>query len=56
MSDTVFIKVDYGLGSLVKYIELVEIGLPDIQGSFVWKNAKVRDLILPHLMNGEVAV
>lgn len=44
MSDTVFTKVDYDLGGLVKYIELGEIGLPDIQRPFVWKNAKVRDL------------
>ncbi len=44
MSDTVFTKVDYDLNSLIKYIELGEIGLPDIQRPFVWKNAKVRDL------------
>ncbi|MEI6149264.1 MAG: DUF262 domain-containing protein [bacterium] len=44
MSETVFTKVDYDLGSLVKYIELGEIGLPNIQRPFVWKNAKVRDL------------
>lgn len=44
MSETVFTKVDYGLGSLVKCIALGEIGLPDIQRPFVWKNAKVRDL------------
>lgn len=44
MSDTVFTKVDYDLGTLVKYIELGEIGLPDIQRPFVWKNRKVRDL------------
>ena len=44
MSVTVFTKVDYDLDSLVKYIELGEIGLPDIQRPFVWKNAKVRDL------------
>lgn len=44
MSETVFTKVDYDLGSLVKYIGLGEIGLPDIQRPFVWKNAKVRDL------------
>ncbi len=44
MSKTVFTKVDYDLGSLVKYIGLGEIGLPDIQRPFVWKNAKVRDL------------
>jgi len=44
MSETVFKKVDYDLGALVKYVELGEIGLPDIQRPFVWKNAKVRDL------------
>jgi len=44
MSETIFKKVDYDLGSLTKYIELGEIGLPDIQRPFVWKNAKVRDL------------
>lgn len=44
MSATVFTKVDYDLDSLVKYIGLGEIGLPDIQRPFVWKNAKVRDL------------
>jgi hypothetical protein len=44
MSETVFTKVDYDLGTLVKYIALGEIGLPDIQRPFVWKNAKVRDL------------
>ncbi len=44
MSGTVFTKVDYNLGSLVKDIELGNIGLPDIQRPFVWKNAKVRDL------------
>ncbi len=44
MSDTVFKQVNYDLNSLIKYIELGEIGLPDIQRPFVWKNAKVRDL------------
>ena len=44
MSDTVFTKVDYDLGTLIKYIGLGEIGLPDIQRPFVWNNAKVRDL------------
>ena len=44
MSETVFTKVDYDLGSLVKYIALGEIGLPDIQRPFVWKDSKVRDL------------
>jgi uncharacterized protein with ParB-like and HNH nuclease domain len=44
MSETVFTKVDYDLGTLVKYIDLGEIGLPDIQRQFVWMNTKVRDL------------
>ena len=44
MSDTVFKQVNYQLGDLVGYVELGEIGLPDIQRPFVWKNAKVRDL------------
>jgi hypothetical protein len=44
MSETVFTKVDYDLDGLVKFIGLGEIGLPDIQRPFVWKNAKVRDL------------
>lgn len=44
MSETVFTKVDYNLGSLVEFIALGQIGLPDIQRPFVWKNAKVRDL------------
>ncbi len=44
MSETVFTKVDYDLGGLAKFIALGEIGLPNIQRPFVWKNAKVRDL------------
>jgi hypothetical protein len=44
MGDTVFNKVDYTLGSLLSQIELGQLGLPDIQRPFVWKNAKVRDL------------
>jgi hypothetical protein len=44
MSETVFKEVRYDLDSLIKFIELGEIGLPDIQRPFVWKNAKVRDL------------
>ena len=44
MSETVFAKVDYTLGTLMDAIELGTIGLPDIQRPFVWKNAKVRNL------------
>jgi uncharacterized protein with ParB-like and HNH nuclease domain len=35
MSETVFKQVNYDLNALVKYIELGEIGLPDIQRPFV---------------------
>ena len=34
MSETVFTKVDYDLGSLVKYIGLGEIGLPGYSEAF----------------------
>ncbi len=44
MSKTVFNKVDYDLDTLVNNVALGEIGLPDIQRPFVWKNAKARDL------------
>ena len=44
MSETVFKQVNYTLGDLVSYVELGEVGLPDIQRPFIWKNAKVRDL------------
>ena len=44
MSETVFTKVDYTLGTLMDSIELGNLGLPDIQRPFVWKNAKIRNL------------
>lgn len=44
MSNTLFTKVDYALGSLIDAIGNGQIGLPDIQRPFVWKNVKVRDL------------
>ncbi|TAK21751.1 MAG: DUF262 domain-containing protein [Chloroflexota bacterium] len=46
MSDvkTCFKRVDYDLGGLLHYIDIGDIGLPDIQRPFVWSNAKVRDL------------
>ncbi|MCS6926058.1 MAG: DUF262 domain-containing protein [Candidatus Binatia bacterium] len=42
---TCFKKVDYDLAGLLHYIEIGDIGLPDIQRPFVWSNAKVRDLL-----------
>lgn len=41
---TCFKKVDYDLAGLLHYLEIGDIGLPDIQRPFVWSNAKVRDL------------
>ena len=44
MSETQFKEVRYDLGGLIKNIQIGDIGLPDLQRPFVWKNAKVRDL------------
>jgi hypothetical protein len=42
---TCFKRVDYDLDALLHYIDIGDIGLPDIQRPFVWSNAKVRDLL-----------
>lgn len=44
MSEPLFKQVSFTLNSLVEFIALGQIGLPDIQRPFVWQNAKVRDL------------
>jgi hypothetical protein len=46
MSDvrTLFKRVDYELTALLSYIDMNDIGLPELQRPFVWTNAKVRDL------------
>ncbi len=44
MGDRLFKQVNYELGTLMSFIELGQIGLPDIQRPFVWKDTKVRDL------------
>ncbi len=44
MSETIFKNVQFSLKGLISAIEIGQIGLPDIQRSFVWDNAKVRDL------------
>ena len=41
---TCFKKVDYDLISLLNYIDIGDIGLPDIQRPFIWANTRVRDL------------
>jgi hypothetical protein len=43
MSETLFKQVNYTLGSLIEFIRLGQIGLPDIQRPFVWPNTKVRE-------------
>lgn len=44
MATTLFKEVTYSLSKLVEDIQMGEIGLPDIQRPFVWKNIRVRDL------------
>lgn len=44
MSVTLFREVRYPLSKLVEDIDIGEIGLPEIQRPFVWRNTKVRDL------------
>lgn len=44
MAQVLFRKVDYSLTKLVEDIDIGEIGLPDIQRPFVWRDTKVRDL------------
>ena len=44
MSNTLFTKVDYSLDNLISYIEIGDIGLPDLQRPFVWTDNKVREL------------
>ena len=45
MDQTVFQQVTFTLGGLLEQIKTGQIGLPDIQRPFVWKNVKVRDLL-----------
>lgn len=44
MTTTLFKEVGYSLSKLIDDIQMGQIGLPDIQRPFVWKNSKVRDL------------
>lgn len=44
MEATLFKQVGYSLSKLIEDIDIGEIGLPDIQRTFVWTTAKVRDL------------
>ncbi len=44
MGDRLFKQVNYELGTLMSFIELGQIGLPDIQRKFVWTDTKVKEL------------
>lgn len=44
MANELFSRVDPKLGALISKIETGELGLPDLQRPFVWRNTKVRDL------------
>lgn len=41
---TVFKRVEYYVSGLLHYIDVGDIGLPEIQRPFVWRDTKVRDL------------
>lgn len=41
---TVLKRVDYDLSGLLQYIDMGDIGLPDIQRPFAWRSDKVREL------------
>ncbi len=45
MDQTVFQQVTFTLSGLIEQIKTGQIGLPDIQRPFVWRNVKVRDLL-----------
>lgn len=40
-----FKQISYSLKDLLTYIDIGDIGLPEIQRPFIWKNTKVRDLL-----------
>lgn len=44
MSSILFKEMKYSLSKLIDDIDIGEIGLPEIQRSFIWPNIKVRDL------------
>jgi uncharacterized protein with ParB-like and HNH nuclease domain len=43
VANTLFTEVGYTTGGLMDAIFSGQLGLPDIQRPFVWKNVKVRD-------------
>lgn len=49
--DQIFSTTSYTVNQLIEKIETKELGLPELQRPFVWKDAKVRDL-LDSMMKG----
>jgi len=47
---TLFRKVDYSIRTLLDYIEMGDIGLPDLQRPFVWSNTKDRGFPVGNLV------
>jgi uncharacterized protein with ParB-like and HNH nuclease domain len=44
LSNTIFNTIDYTLSKLMEEIASGELGLPEMQRPFVWRNVRVRDL------------
>lgn len=42
--DQIFSTTSYTVNQLIEKIETKELGLPELQRPFVWKDSKVRDL------------
>lgn len=42
--DPIFYTTEFTVTQLIDKIDTGELGLPELQRPFVWKNAKVRDL------------
>ena len=42
--DQIFTYVDYNVNQLIEKVDTGELGLPELQRPFIWKDAKVRDL------------
>lgn len=44
MSEIIFQKTEFSVQSLLAYVEMGDLGLPELQRPFVWPDSKVRDL------------
>lgn len=44
MSEIIFQKTEFSVQNLLAYVEMGDLGLPELQRPFVWPDSKVRDL------------